>query len=78
MTGGMDMLSAREILLDGAEGKQRDFSDISILYRTHRQADLLEKCLKQEGIPYVVAGRDDFLSASSVRGACLLYTSRCV
>lgn len=69
MTGGMDMLSAREILLDGTEGKQRDFSDISILYRTHRQADLLEKCLKQEGIPYVVAGRDDFLSASSVRGA---------
>lgn len=44
------------------------FSDIAILYRTHRQAQLLEKCLKKEGIPYIVTGREDYLSHPSVKG----------
>ena len=45
------------------------FGDIAILYRTHRQAELLEQCLKQEGIPYLVTGRESFLEADSVQGS---------
>lgn len=68
MVGGIDML-------DADQGKSTDrvhfrgFSEIGILYRTHRQADLLEKCLQREGIPYVVAGRDDFLADELVQGS---------
>ena len=47
----------------------RSFSDIAILYRTHRQADILEYCLQKENIPYTVAGRDSFLSEPAVRAA---------
>lgn len=68
MTGGIDMLSARDLLVSEAVDKPREFSEIAVLYRTHRQADLLEKCLRQEGIPCVIAGRDDFLAAPCVRG----------
>ena len=51
----------------------RGFSDIAILYRTHRQAALLEKCLRQEGIPYVVAGREDFLQEREVRATLYFF-----
>ena len=68
MVGGIDMLDAgRE---ESAERAHiRGFSEIGILYRTHRQADILEKCLQREGIPYVVAGRDDFLADELVQGS---------
>ena len=49
--------------------KIRGFDDIAILYRTHRQADLLETCLKKEGIPYVVTGRESFLEEECVKGS---------
>ena len=39
-----------------------------MLYRTHRQAELIEKCLGIEGVPYVVTGRDSFLADDMVRG----------
>lgn len=58
MVGGIDMLSGSS---ERAE-HTRAFSDIAVLYRTHRQAALLEECLTQEGIPYVVSGKDDFLT----------------
>ena len=45
-----------------------EFSDIAVLYRTHHQARILEKCFQKEGIPYIVKGRDDFLMEESVRG----------
>ena len=68
MVGGMDLLEAH-----AARGKRREhtrgFSDIAVLYRTHRQAEILEQCLQKEDIPYVVAGRDEFLSSRQVRGA---------
>jgi uncharacterized protein (TIGR00375 family) len=66
MVGGIDMLDAQ-----AAEkpAHARGFSDIAVLYRTHRQVDILEECLKKEGIPYKVAGRDDFLSDPEVRKA---------
>lgn len=68
LVGGIDMLDAHELEPHAAPIRPRSFSEIAILYRTHRQAAVLEKCLSQEGIPYVVAGRDDFLADEKVRG----------
>ena len=52
--------------------KQRALTDIAILYRTHRQAALLEECLRKEGIPYSVAGQDEILSDREIRKAVAL------
>ena len=68
MVGGMDMLDAGGVTGD-ERIQPRSFSDIAILYRTHRQADILEYCLQKENIPYTVAGRDSFLSEPAVRAA---------
>ncbi len=63
LVGGMDMLEAQT----GAEGgRSVGFSDIAVLYRTHRQAELIEKCLAAEGVPYTVAGREPYLDAPEV------------
>lgn len=67
LVGGIDMLDAHTA--KKREGKVRGLSDIAILYRTHRQAEVIEHCLIQEGIPYTVAGQEDFLSDPQVRGA---------
>ncbi len=70
MVGGMDMLDVQgstPVKGKGPAGHPRGFSDIAVLYRTNRQADILEQCLQKEGIPYVVAGRDDFLIEAEVR-----------
>ena len=64
MVGGMDMLEAQ-----AESRRQIGFSDIAVLYRTHRQAETIEKCLATEGIPYTVAGREDYLSAPEVTRA---------
>ena len=69
MIGGIDMLDAQEGFGPSEEKKIRSFGDIAVLYRTHRQGELLERCLRQEGIPYIVAGREEFLQADSVRGS---------
>ena len=86
LVGGVDMLAAQSFH-QGKAGKSRrkaamtgpeaplvgGFSDIAVLYRTHRQADMLEKCLRTEGIPYLVAGREDYLADPKVQGLiCLL------
>ena len=71
--GGIDMLDAQENAWQARDTQARSFSDIAILYRTHRQAKLLEECLQSEGIPYVVAGRDDFLTEKSVRGSLAFF-----
>lgn len=76
LIGGIDMLDAQEGFSCPDDRRPRSFADIAVLYRTHRQADLLEKCLKREGIPYVVAGRDEFLEADSVRGLICFF--RCL
>ena len=67
MVGGVDMLDAQGGAAVSRE-HPRGFSEIAVLYRTHRQSELLEACLKKEGIPYVVAGREPFLSDRTVRG----------
>ena len=68
MVGGIDLLAAHA-QPGGAAENPRGFSDIAILYRTHRQAELIGECLGIDGIPYVVAGRDEFLLDASVRTA---------
>ncbi|MEY8339347.1 UvrD-helicase domain-containing protein [Lachnospiraceae bacterium 62-35] len=86
LVGGIDMLDSDYedqtfSLLRTAEGdgkgeaKARSFGDIAVLYRTHRQAALLEKCLRKEGIPYVVMGREEFLEEKAVRGTIAFFRS---
>nr|WP_304577873.1 ATP-dependent helicase [uncultured Acetatifactor sp.] len=70
--GGIDMLDTDRNSA-GENCAVRGFSDMAVLYRTHRQAALLEKCLRQEGIPYVVAGREDFLREREVRAALYFF-----
>lgn len=72
LIGGIDMLDAQEKRITG---RLAGFSDIAVLYRTHRQAALLEKCLRKEGIPYRVAGRDAFLADPEVRGSISFFRS---
>jgi len=70
LVGGIDMLDTQTVPAlkrksPGAE-QQRGFSDIAVLYRTNRQAEMLEQCFLKEGIQYVVAGRDEFLADKPV------------
>lgn len=75
LIGGMDMLEAEaHFFQEGMTGK-RSFRDIAVLYRTHHQAHLLEKCFQQEGIPYVVRGREEFLSDPLVQGSISFFCS---
>ncbi len=70
--GGIDMLDTDR---NGAGENRpvRGFSDMAVLYRTHRQSAMLEQCLRQEGIPYLVAGREDFLREREVRAALYFF-----
>ena len=62
MVGGADLLQANE------EGK-RSLDDFAVLFRTGRQADALETCFLQAGIPYRVIGQKSYLDAASVQHA---------
>lgn len=73
LIGGIDMLDAQGHMEVGDDRRARSFSDIAVLYRTNRQAELLETCLKKEGIPYVVAGREAFLMEPAVRGTLCFF-----
>ena len=72
MTGGVDMLEAQAL---GHERTVRAFSDIAVLCRTHRQLELVEKCLRHDDIPCLVVGREDFLDDPAVRGALAFFRS---
>lgn len=74
MVGGMDMLEAHASKKRRGE---RSFSDIAVLYRTNQQAALLEECLQKEDIPYLVRGRDDFLSDPAVRRVIAFFRFLC-
>ena len=69
MVGGADLLQANE------EGK-RSLDDFAVLFRTGRQADALEACFLQAGIPYRVVGQKNYLDAASVQHALSFF--RCV
>ncbi|WP_322168841.1 UvrD-helicase domain-containing protein [Acutalibacter caecimuris] len=73
LTGGVGMLEAHA--QPAVPGGPWGFEDIAILYRTHRQAALLEECLQKEGIPYQVAGREPFLQEKAVRAAACFFRS---
>ncbi|HJB15165.1 MAG TPA: UvrD-helicase domain-containing protein [Candidatus Blautia excrementipullorum] len=75
LIGGIDMLDVEGQTREREGGKTRSFRDIAVLYRTHYQARLLEKTLSQEGIPYVVNGREDFLETPLVRGTIRFFLS---
>jgi uncharacterized protein (TIGR00375 family) len=69
MMGGVDMLDTQAY---GAAGT-RSFSDFAVLYRTHRQAGILEECFVKEGIQYKVAGRGELLDDKEVRLAVAFF-----
>ncbi len=74
LMGGIDMLGSHGSRKQHtAQESSLSFSDIAILYRTHRQASQLEYCLKKEGIPYLVLGREEFLSDPAVRQALCFF-----
>lgn len=75
LVGGMDMLEAQNYFAQKGNAGQRSFRDIAVLYRTHHQARLLEKCLQKEGIPYVVRGREGFLENPLVQGTISFFCS---
>ena len=69
--GGIDMLDTEENEHRGDSA--RSFSDIAILYRTHRQAAWLEKTLRQEGHSLCGRGKRGLPDApGGPRGAGLL------
>lgn len=74
LAGGIGMLEAHELFPE-TQGQAWGFDDIAVLYRTHRQANLLETCLRTEGIPYLVAGKEDFLQEPLVRGTVSFFKS---
>lgn len=75
MVGGVDMLDT-EVMTARRNEDQIGFSDIAVLYRTHRQAEVIEKCLQKEGIPYVVVGKEEsLLSDPLVRGTLGFFRS---
>ncbi len=75
LIGGIDMVDVQEGKRNREAESMRSFSDIAVLYRTHRQAELLETCLKKEGIPYQVTGREDYLKDPQVRGTLYFFES---
>ena len=72
MAGGVDMLEADR---GQYRGPVRAFSDIAVLCRTHRQLQLVEKCLAHDDIPCVVAGRQDFWEKKEVQGTMAFFRS---
>ena len=72
IAGGVDMLEAQKL---GQERTARPFSDIAVLARTHRQLELIEKCLRHDDIPCVISGREEFLDDDGVRGVLAFFRS---
>lgn len=76
MVGGMDMLEAQSASREDSR-ETRSFSDIAVLCRTHRGAELVEKCLRHESIPCIVSGREDYLLNEAVQGALGFFRFLC-
>ncbi|MDD3336857.1 MAG: UvrD-helicase domain-containing protein [Eubacteriales bacterium] len=73
MTGGVDMLAARNERRDN--GETRAFSEMAVLSRTHRQLEQIEYCLRHDDIPCVIAGREDFWEDGKVNGMLSFFRS---
>jgi superfamily I DNA/RNA helicase len=80
LVGGANLLAAHAGetgLLAGRLGEGRwGFSDVAVLFRTGRQAEVLEECFLREGLPYRLVGRESFLDQPPVRRAMAFL--RCV
>ena len=74
MAGGMGMIEAHQTSWEHPGQKVRSFDEIAVLCRTHHQAELVEKCLRTESIPYVIAGREDYLNEESVRNSLCFFS----
>lgn len=72
IAGGVDMLEAQALV---QERTVRPFSDIAVLARTHRQLELIEKCLRHDDIPCLITGREGFLDDDGVRGVLAFFRS---
>lgn len=70
MVGGVGMLEAHA---QTHQEEIRSFADIAILCRTHRQLESIERCLRHDGIPYMVSGRESYLEDPQVRGALAFF-----
>ncbi len=66
--GGTDLTRAGEA--------ERSFRDFAVLFRTGRQADVLEMCLKKEGLPHRIIGQKGFMDSEGVRDVLTL--ARCL
>ena len=69
LAGGIGMLEAHRTAWERDGQKMRGFGDIAVLCRTNRQTELLEKCMRKEGIPCIVAGREEFLKENCIQGS---------
>jgi superfamily I DNA/RNA helicase len=67
MVGGADMVQADQHT--ERVDHTRSFSDFGVLVRTGQQAEVLEQCFLQEGLPYRLLGHKSFLEARRVRQA---------
>ncbi len=69
--GGIDMVDAQIFAPGKSKLKcfNRSFSDIAIIYRTHRQSKIIEQCLLKEDIQFRVVGRDEILDDEFARSA---------
>lgn len=67
MVGGADMVQSDR--QQAAAPRARSFGDFGVLVRTGRQAEVVEECFLQEGLPYRLAGQKSFLEGGSVRAA---------
>jgi uncharacterized protein (TIGR00375 family) len=65
MVGGADMIQADQHVERSAH--TRSFGDFGVLVRTGQQAEVLEQCFLQEGLPYRLVGHTNFLAAPGVR-----------
>lgn len=73
MAGGIGMLEAHRESWERQDKKIRSFDEFAVLCRTHRQAELVEKCLRTESIPCIVAGREDYLAEETVRNSVCFF-----
>ena len=68
--------SAAQTYCKPTKRAKRSLDDFAVLFRTGRQADALEACFLQAGIPYRVIGQKNYLDATSVQHALSFF--KCV
>ena len=72
LVGGTDMV-ATDRASGAPEPGSYAFDDVAVLFRTGRQAALLEECFLTEGLPYSVSGPRRFLEERGARDAVAFF-----